>query len=60
MTTARLAKRPLPPLRLVVVHPEQGVAVYEGRKLVAFERRELDYTAAEIEEMRTEDYGVPA
>lgn len=53
--TAHLAKRPVPPVRLVVIQPE-GVAVYEGRKRVAFSREEFSYSPAEIEEMRTEDY----
>lgn len=54
--TSPLAKRPLPPLRLVVVQPE-GIAVYEGRKRIAYSREEFDYTPAEIETIRTNYYG---
>ena len=55
MTTTRLAKRPLPPTRLVVIQAE-GIAVYEGRKCVAYTREDLEFTAEEIEVFRSDDY----
>ena len=55
MTTSQLAKRPLPPTRLVVVQPE-GIAVYAGRERIAFSREAFDYTPAEIEAARIDDY----
>lgn len=44
-----------PPLRLVVLHP-MGIAVYEGRERIAFSCEAFDYTPAEIEAIRTDDY----
>lgn len=55
MTTA-VANQPTAPMpRLVVIHPE-GVAVYEGRKMLAFSREPFSYSAEEIEETRTANY----
>ncbi len=43
------------PPRLVVL-TSNSVAVYNGRKLVAFSKEPFAYTASEIEEMRVADY----
>lgn len=51
--TSPLAKRPLPPPRLMVISPE-GVALYEGRKRIAHLRSDYPFSADEIEEMRME------
>lgn len=43
------------PPRLVVL-TASTVAVYEGRKLIAFSKEPFAYTASEVEEMRTAVY----
>ena len=43
------------PPRLVVL-TSNSIAVYNGRKLVAFSKEPFAYTANEIEEMRVADY----
>lgn len=48
-----------PAPRLVVVSPE-GIAVYEGRKMLAFSRDDYQRDAAEVEADRTAAYVAPA
>ena len=55
MTTALTNHPPVIKPRLVVIQPE-GIAVYEGRKMLAFSREPFNYSAKEIEETRTADY----
>lgn len=55
MTTALTSQPLITKPRLVVIHPK-GIAVYQGRKMLAFSREEYQYSAKEIEEHRTADY----
>ena len=55
MTTPLTNHPPVTKLRLVVIH-HNGIAVYQGRKMLAFGRGTHQYSAAEIEETRIADY----
>ena len=42
--------------RLVLIVPGKGIAVYSGRKCLAYGHGDFEYDALYIEEIRTADY----
>lgn len=41
--------KPVPQTRLVLIQPGVGVALYEGRKVVAYDRSNHEYNSEDIE-----------